>query len=349
MTEMKAINYPCRAPKVCVFQKAFLGDVLLASPLIQALCEKGCDVTVLTHAQGKEILSHVCHSLPLKYIVVEKPLAFWRRPLRTFRLLKQYWNQFDVSFELQRGFECGLLAWGGSKLWAIGFQEAEASFLFHNTFKRDPSLHEIEKNNGLLTSLWPDIPKNKPGWARATTYKGHGFKRFGINGSYGIIHPGTQWETKGWPFPKYIDLLRQVSGERRQWIVTGDKKDLKKWKMLKGELPPHSINLMGKLSISEYLQLCSNADVIVANDSFATHVGSAYDVPTITIFGSTVPEFGFGPRAGRSQIIEKEGITCRPCGVHGHRRCPETHFKCMRDITVREVYEVVQTIEEAHS
>jgi heptosyltransferase-2 len=50
------------------------------------------------------------------------------------------------------------------------------------------------------------------------------------------------------------------------------------------------------------------------------------------VYCSTVPEFGFGPLADNSTIIENPNLECRPCGLHGFTKCPEAHFKCAMDI-----------------
>jgi heptosyltransferase-2 len=55
--------------------------------------------------------------------------------------------------------------------------------------------------------------------------------------------------------------------------------------------------------------------------------------PTLTIFGPTVPEFGFGPLAERNVVAGHEGLNCRPCDRHGPKRCPLGHWRCMRELT----------------
>ena len=58
------------------------------------------------------------------------------------------------------------------------------------------------------------------------------------------------------------------------------------------------------------------------------HLGAALDVPTVAVFGSTIPAFGFAPQGPRDQVAEI-ALGCRPCGVHGKRRCPLGHHDCL--------------------
>ena len=64
-------------------------------------------------------------------------------------------------------------------------------------------------------------------------------------------------------------------------------------------------------------------------DSGPLHICSAMNAPVTAIFCSTSPAFGFGPLSDISIVVEpQEKLSCRPCGAHGHKKCPEGHFKC---------------------
>lgn len=71
------------------------------------------------------------------------------------------------------------------------------------------------------------------------------------------------------------------------------------------------------------------------NDSAPMHLCSAVNAPVTAIYCSTIPEFGFGPLSDNSHILQtKEKLSCRPCGLHGFKSCPEKHFKCAWGIEV---------------
>jgi heptosyltransferase-2 len=61
----------------------------------------------------------------------------------------------------------------------------------------------------------------------------------------------------------------------------------------------------------------------------------------VGIFGPTTKELGFFPLApdGRAAVAEMKELECRPCGLHGHHRCPRGHFRCMLDLEVSQVFE----------
>ena len=76
---------------------------------------------------------------------------------------------------------------------------------------------------------------------------------------------------------------------------------------------------------------------LVANDSAPIHYASAFDVPTLAIFGATVSAMGFSPLASHSVVVELPELECRPCSDHGPKICPLGHFKCMKDISADRV------------
>jgi len=85
--------------------------------------------------------------------------------------------------------------------------------------------------------------------------------------------------------------------------------------------------------------------VLVTNDSAPQHLASAMGTPTVTVFGPTVPEFGFGPLAPRSDVVGVTGLDCRPCDRHGPVTCPLGHWRCMRDLPAATIAAAVEQLE----
>jgi heptosyltransferase-2 len=71
------------------------------------------------------------------------------------------------------------------------------------------------------------------------------------------------------------------------------------------------------------------------------HIATAAGIPTIAIFGPTVKEFGFFPRAKNAIVLENKDLDCRPCTTIGLDHCPKGHFKCMREIEPNAVLEKI--------
>jgi heptosyltransferase-2 len=91
--------------------------------------------------------------------------------------------------------------------------------------------------------------------------------------------------------------------------------------------------LAGKLNFLESAALMEKAVMNYVNDSAPMHFASAMNAPVTAIYCSTIPAFGYGPLSENSTIVElQEPLSCRPCGIHGKKSCPETHFNCAMKI-----------------
>jgi heptosyltransferase-2 len=92
------------------------------------------------------------------------------------------------------------------------------------------------------------------------------------------------------------------------------------------------IDATGRLSLLASAELLSRCMLLVTNDSAPQHLASAMGTPTVTVFGPTVPEFGFGPLAPGARVAGHPTLSCRPCHPHGPAVCPLGHWRCMRDL-----------------
>ncbi|RTQ44044.1 glycosyl transferase, partial [Hymenobacter gummosus] len=64
------------------------------------------------------------------------------------------------------------------------------------------------------------------------------------------------------------------------------------------------------------------------------HIAAAFRKEIISVWGNTVPEFGMYPFRTEFRALEVEGLGCRPCSKIGYEKCPQGHFRCMRDIRI---------------
>jgi heptosyltransferase-2 len=145
------------------------------------------------------------------------------------------------------------------------------------------------------------------------------------------LAPGSAWGTKRWPY--YVELAKRLATDFRIAII-GSSADSAIAAQIIEALPPDCvINGTATLSLLASAELIGRAQAIVTNDSAPQHLASAMGTPTLSIFGPTVPEFGFGPLAERRAVAGHDGLSCRPCHRHGPQRCPLGHWRCMRELT----------------
>jgi ADP-heptose:LPS heptosyltransferase len=158
------------------------------------------------------------------------------------------------------------------------------------------------------------------------------------------IAPGARHFTKRWPADRFKALAVELASRfDARIVILGSADDRAAGAEIIRDLPD-AVNLAGRATILESAAACDVCDVVVTNDSAMTHVAAARRRPVVTIFGSTVRQFGFAPFRTPSRVVENEGLYCRPCTTIGRATCPEAHFRCMLDIDPHQVLQAVMEL-----
>jgi heptosyltransferase-2 len=166
-------------------------------------------------------------------------------------------------------------------------------------------------------------------------------KGIDLNKSFIALAPGAGFFTKRWPIKKFeqlIDIIQER--EKTAIVVFGGAEDKEIGSVLKKA--KNVIDFCGKSSLLETAYLISRGRMLISNDTGLMHMATAVQTPVLAIFGSTVRELGFFPYRSESQVIENSSLLCRPCSHIGRHKCPKGHFKCMEDISVKQVYKELE-------
>ncbi|MEI8074542.1 MAG: glycosyltransferase family 9 protein, partial [Bacteroidota bacterium] len=218
----------------------------------------------------------------------------------------------------------------------IGFDKNPFSIFFtkrikHIFSKGNIVLHEVERNFQLLentTDAKASKPKLYPSPIDKAAIEGY------TNQPYICIAPASVWFTKQFPVSKWIAFL-QVIPKNYSVYLLGAPSDIALCNEIAVALPDTNCSILaGKLTFLESAALMEQAVMNYVNDSAPMHFASAVNAPVTAIYCSTIPAFGYGPLSINSTIVEiEEPLACRPCGIHGKKACPETHFNCAMKIT----------------
>lgn len=152
--------------------------------------------------------------------------------------------------------------------------------------------------------------------------------------------PGSKHFTKRWPSEYFIELGNELISKGYEILVFGGKDDKEVCELITSQING-SINLSNDNDLIKTANEIKNCKLVICNDSGLMHVAAAAGVPVITIFGSSVREFGFSPYGVPNLILENKSLSCRPCSHIGRSNCPKKHFKCMKEITPQLVSENV--------
>ena len=158
------------------------------------------------------------------------------------------------------------------------------------------------------------------------------------------VAPGSVWETKQYPVLYFKQVVEILLRNNLRVALIGGKEDYSLCEKLNIAPGKRTFNLAGVLSISQSITFLKKCRCILSNDSAPTHMGVAANIPVITIYCSTIPKFGFYPYNNDSCSISFEGLKCKPCGIHGHKSCPENSFDCGYKLKPEVIIDKLRTI-----
>jgi ADP-heptose:LPS heptosyltransferase len=312
-----------------IIQTAFIGDAILASSIIEEFAAQWphAQLALLVRKGNEGLFKEHPH---LKEVLVwdksQQKLA------NLFALLRQIRkSQFDAVINLQRFASTGILtAFSGAK-YRIGFDKNPFAFAFthkvgHQINAQSQVVHEIERNGALvhaLSGLWlQKRPKLYPSPAQFDA------ARKWINGAFITLSMHSVWQTKKAKDSFWLQVVKAYP-QQTIFFLGGPNERETTDEFIAACGHVNAINLCGELSLLESAALMSSATMNFSNDSGPLHLCSAMNAPVTAVYCSTVPAFGFGPLSDRQRIIQTPlDLPCRPCGLHGHKSCPEGHFKC---------------------
>jgi heptosyltransferase-2 len=328
---------------VLVVQTAFLGDVVLTTPLLAHLAEHG-PVDVVTTPAGAALLAN--HPAVRETIAYDKRGA--ERGVRGLLALARRLRarRYAVAYLAQASPRSGALAWAARIPERVGFAGAAGRRFYTQRVEPRDDLHHAER---LLRLAWDAESLAAPGAEaiRPRLYPGEPEREavdallrgagLGDGAPIVALAPGSVWGTKRWPY--YAELAERLA-PRLAVAVVGGKDDRELAAAVVERVTAvggHAVDATGRLTLLASAALLARCAALVTNDSAPQHLASAMAVPTLAIFGPTVPSFGFGPLAPRAQVVGREGLACRPCDRHGPQRCPLGHWRCMREVGPDEV------------
>ncbi|MFM7813846.1 MAG: glycosyltransferase family 9 protein [Flavobacteriales bacterium] len=312
--------------RILVIQTAFIGDVILATALLEQLhrMEPEAELTVLVRHGNQTLLTQ--HPFIHQVWTWDKHNGKYRSLFRMLKQIRAY--QFDEVYNLQRFASTGFLTAFSKAKKRVGFDKNPLSIWFthrapHRISAPQDSIiiHEVDRILSLLNQSLTErvLPRLYP------TAEDESLILPLTQSPFITISPGSVWKTKQVPVEVWSAFLENWKGSV---YLLGAPSDAALCEQLAVNRP-HVKVLAGKLTLLQSAALMRHAEMNYVNDSAPLHLSSAMNAPVSAAFCSTIPAFGFGPLASNARVIEAQPPpSCRPCGLHGKRQCPQGHFQC---------------------
>ncbi len=332
---------------ILVIKMSALGDVILSIPSLRAIRSKfnHADIKVLVGIQCREVLDRCPY-------INDRIVCDFKGKHRGFfgllRLGKELVkSNFDMVIDLQNNRKSHLLAFLSFAPTRYGYDNGKWSILLNKKIKDDaPYLDPIEHQFRTLKlagvkpqdknlELWPSEADEKEverflkdNWVKPTQ------ALVGIN-----VRASSRWHSKNWPISYISELCDRLAKELRiRVVLTGSKEDLPYANQIAKATKSKPIIAAGRLDIMELASLVKHLRVYLTPDSAPMHIAASMGTPFIALFGPTDPARHLPPALNYLLIYKNKDVACVPCYSPNCLK----NFRCMRKITVDEVFEAIK-------
>lgn len=334
--------------RVLLIHTAFIGDVILVLPLVQAVRRAfpAAELTVMAVPASAPVLENHpdIHSILLydKRHADRGLAGLWRM---TGRVRSE---GFDLALVPHRSLRSALIPFLAGVPHRIGFSSSAGRMLLTEHVPYRSDAHEIDRDLDLLiplrarpeVSLLPAVYPNAGDESVVLQWMAGAGIAGGVRPV--AVAPGSVWNTKRWPAGSYEMLCRLLRERGEAVVLVGGKADVPLCESIAASAGVPSA--AGVLSLLQSAALLRRCRVLVTNDTAPQHLAVAVRTPVVAIFGPTVPAFGFSPAGPRDAVVETLGLRCRPCSIHGGARCPIGTFVCMNLITPERVLAAIDDV-----
>jgi heptosyltransferase-3 len=321
---------------ILVIKLRYLGDVLLATPTLQALktAFPMARLTVLVNRGTDEILRenpHVDEILPLDRGSILEQSRF---------VLDIRRRRFDTVVDLTDGDRAAILTWISGAGIRIGFNAEDrwTGRCYTTVVSGGQETHRIERDLAALVPLGIEVRDRLPRiWltpeddARVEQLVGQ--LAIPTDRSWVVIQPGARYWFKAWPPERFAELADRLTDRCAcQVLVGGSPQEAALTQVVVNHAKSRLLSIAGRSDVRTLAALLKRSSLFVGNDTGAMHIAAAVGAPVVGLFGPSNP-MEWGPRGGPAETIYK-GLDCRTCF---HPTCRRGEENCMKLITVEEV------------
>ncbi len=315
--------------KILVIQTAFIGDAILTLPMIQKLKMKFQESKI--DVISTPITSEIFSASPFVNNVIEldkraKHKSFFSL-LNFIKEIKK--NNYTKIYSPHRSFRTSFIVMNLGVMESYGFSTSSMKHVYKHLIDYIPNHHEVQRNLDLIDfnedwKINPEINISEETKEKINLF----INENNLGENIAVIAPGSIWETKKYPAEYFEEVIRYLQKNSFNIVLIGSDKDKPFCDRLVKKFSDKIISSAGMFSIIETIELLKRTKVLISNDSAPTHFGMCSDIPVLTLYCSTIPEFGFYPYNKKSAYINLNDLKCKPCGIHGHEKCPINTFAC---------------------
>lgn len=334
-------------PRILIVAPNWVGDTLLAQPLLARLLRKlpGATLDVLAPAWTAPVLTR----MPEVSEVIATPFRHGELQLREhWRLGRSLRGRgYDSAIVLPNSFKSALVPFFADIPLRAGFVGESRYGLLNVVHKLDKQALPLMAERYAQLAEAPGKPPERP--LEAVRLKVDQANLLITVGKLGldrgravaVLCPGAEFgPAKRWPVAHFADLSRRLAASGRAVWVMGGPGDREAGEAIASQSEGAATNLAGRTDLASAIDLMSVAEVVITNDSGLMHVAAALGRPIVALYGSSSPEHT-PPMAQWVKVVRVDGLPCAPCFK---RECPLGHFRCMNELEPQRVLQEVRAL-----
>lgn len=324
--------------KFLVIRFSSIGDIVLTTPVVRCLKKQVPDAEV--HFLTKQSFYGILANNPYidKIHVLADSFELMLHELKT--------EEYDCIIDLHHNLRTLRIKRFLKNVKAFSFNKLNVEKFILTNLKINmlPARHIVDRNLETLRSFGViddgqgldyfiperDVVDNKD----LPTSHLHG---------YIAVVIGAALATKKMPVHKLKELCAAIE---HPLILLGGKEDYEEGKAIASVDEVKIYNACGKFNLNESADLVRRSKLVITHDTGLMHIAAALQKPIVSIWGNTVPAFGMYPFYGNyskqhCDVVEVNKLWCRPCSKIGYKKCPRGHFRCMENIVVNDIVNLV--------
>ncbi len=320
--------------KILIIRFSSIGDIVLTSPVVRCLKQQlsSCELHYLTKVHFQQILE--ANPAISKIYAIEKDVK------EVIPALKA--EKYDVIIDLHNNIRSRQIS-AALKTKTYRYDKQRIKRFLLTQFKINLlNNHVVDRYFTAVTPL--QVINDGKGLDYFIPEKDNVTMQqmpFTHLAGYCVIVVGAKHFTKQIPMVKLEELCSKI---KIPILLMGGPDDVYMGLQLENMDPFKISSACGRYNINQAAAVIKRAKYVITPDTGMMHIAAAFNKRIISIWGGTEKRLGFTPylmNNTTSVIIENNQLSCRPCHKHGLDKCPKGHFKCMMDLDMQKVVDVL--------
>ncbi|HEY8856827.1 MAG TPA: lipopolysaccharide heptosyltransferase II [Rugosibacter sp.] len=316
--------------KILVVAPSWIGDTVLSQPLLTLIKQQypTARIEVLAPTWSAPLLARMAEV----DAIITSPFAHGKFNFLARYLLGRRLSSTDFSraYILPNSWKSALVPFFAGIPQRIGYHGEARYGLLTERHSLDKVLHPqlVQRYAALLGPVPKMMPR--PALGSSPVQQAAARQVLGLpeHGAPMIFCPGAEYgPAKRWPAWHFAKLARRiVSPDTPIWLL-GSSKDVVIGEQIVQASDGAVVNLCGKTTLDQAIDLIATARAVVTNDSGLMHVAAALDRPLVALYGSSSPLYT--PPLSPAAYIVRKDLPCSPCFK---RECPLGHLDCLNGL-----------------